>query len=223
MTAFCIEIIVKVAVTLTVYALFMFDSMKETFWEGLDDYVYYVQSFGNTVEFLFGIFLFGNGAWIMLFESGGAIRAFMMCIHAYFNIWCQAKEGWRVFSNRRLAVARIQALDVATQEELEEHGDVCAICYSELKAATITRCRHFFHAVCLRKWLYVQDKCPLCHTLICEENASKDKEETAENQNQNEANMAAEENNGPVPFHRINRLGDNDNELIHRVQRQEVR
>jgi E3 ubiquitin-protein ligase RNF139 len=162
-TAFCVEIVIKVGVSLTVYALFMWDAYKETFWEKLDDYVYYVQAFGNTVEFLFGIFLFCNGAWIMVFESGGTIRAVMMCIHAYFNIWCQAKEGWRVFTNRRLAVARIAALDSATQEELEAHGDVCAICFQELKSATVTKCRHFFHAVCLRKWLYVQDKCPVCH------------------------------------------------------------
>ncbi|XP_076461197.1 protein TRC8 homolog [Babylonia areolata] len=168
-SAFCVEIIIKVLISLTVYTLFMVDAYKETFWEKLDDYVYYVQSFGNTIEFLFGIFLFCNGAWIMCFESGGFIRALMMCIHAYFNIWCQAKEGWRVFINRRRAVARIAALDVATQEQLEAHGDVCAICYQDLKTASITKCRHFFHAVCLRKWLYVQDKCPLCHKIICEE------------------------------------------------------
>lgn len=30
----------------------------------------------------------------------------------------------------------------------------------------MTRCKHFFHGVCLRKWLYVQDRCPLCHEII---------------------------------------------------------
>lgn len=30
----------------------------------------------------------------------------------------------------------------------------------------ITKCNHFFHAVCLRKWLYVQDRCPLCHDIL---------------------------------------------------------
>ncbi|KAK7462624.1 hypothetical protein BaRGS_00038331, partial [Batillaria attramentaria] len=177
-SAFCVEIIIKVFISLTVYALFMIDAYKETFWEKLDDYVYYVQSTGSTIEFLFGIFLFCNGAWIMLFESGGAIRALMMCIHAYFNIWLQAKEGWRVFINRRRAVARIAALDEATQEQLDEHGDVCAICYQELTAARITRCKHFFHAVCLRKWLYVQDRCPLCHTIICTDNEDTAAEDT---------------------------------------------
>ena len=190
-SAFCVEIIIKVLITLTVYILFMIDAYKEAFWERLDDYVYYVQSLGNTIEFLFGIFLFCNGAWIMLFESGGAIRALMMCIHAYFNIWCQAKEGWKVFINRRRAVARIAALEVATQEQLEAHSDVCAICYQDLKTASITKCKHYFHAVCLRKWLYVQDKCPLCHHIICEETQTSDAEGSGENNADNQ--IGAEE------------------------------
>lgn len=35
-----------------------------------------------------------------------------------------------------------------------------------MTSAKITRCRHYFHGVCLRKWLYVQDRCPLCHEII---------------------------------------------------------
>ena len=28
--------------------------------------------------------------------------------------------------------------------------------------AVITECQHFFHKGCLKKWLVVQDNCPLC-------------------------------------------------------------
>ncbi|KAJ8317753.1 hypothetical protein KUTeg_005657 [Tegillarca granosa] len=153
-SAFSIEVIMKVTVSLTVYVLFMLDAYRVTFWEKLDDYVYYVQSTGNTIEFLFGIFLFCNGAWIMIFESGGFIRAVMMCIHAYFNIWVQAKEGWKVFMNRRTAVKKINSLPEATEETLRELNDVCAICYQDLNTARVTPCHHYFHGVCLRKWLY---------------------------------------------------------------------
>lgn len=71
----------------------MIDAFRSSMWEQLDDYVYYIRATGNSIEFIFGIFLFFNGAWILLFESGGTIRALMMCIHAYFNIWCQAIAG----------------------------------------------------------------------------------------------------------------------------------
>ena len=79
------------------YALFLYDSrVREGAWEHLDDAVYYVKSMGNTVEFCFAVFLFFNGGWILLFESGGTIRALMMLIHAYCNIWCEAKSGKKI-------------------------------------------------------------------------------------------------------------------------------
>lgn len=165
-SAFSIEVIVKVAVSICIYTLFLLDARRETFWEKLDDYVYYIRAFGNTVEFCFGIFLFFNGAWILVFESGGAIRAVMMCIHAYFNIWCDACAGWSVFIKRRTAVNKIESLPEANPNQLQLLNDVCAICFQEMRSAKITTCKHFFHGVCLRKWLYVQDRCPLCHNIL---------------------------------------------------------
>lgn len=69
-TAFSVEVIIKVLVSLATYTLFLLDARRQTFWEKLDDYVYYIRAFGNSVEFCFGIFLFFNGAWILAFESG---------------------------------------------------------------------------------------------------------------------------------------------------------
>ncbi|CAG9834111.1 unnamed protein product [Diabrotica balteata] len=190
-TAFSIEVIVKVFVSLAIYSLFLLDARRETFWEKLDDYIYYIRAFGNTIEFCFGIFLFFNGAWILLFESGSAIRAAMMCIHAYFNIWCDAKAGWSVFIKRRTAVNKIESLPEANREQLRLLDDVCAICYQEMQSAKITKCRHFFHGVCLRKWLYVQDRCPLCHEIL---HGIESDERKETNQQAVNANVAEEHN-----------------------------
>ncbi len=35
-----------------------------------------------------------------------------------------------------------------------------------MTSAVITYCGHFFHGNCLRKWLYVQETCPMCHASI---------------------------------------------------------
>ena len=204
------QVVVKVLVTVTVYALFMWDAHcqdgmtianKNTtntstvkisvnvqsmpnattlsttplllntiisgLWESLDDCVYYIRAFGNTVEFCFAVFLFFNGGWILLFESGGTIRAIMMLIHAYFNIWCEAKNGWSTFSKRRTAVAKINSLQDATGDQLEKHNDVCSICYQDMSSAKVTRCRHIYHAICLRKWLYMQVSGSLIHASWC--------------------------------------------------------
>lgn len=165
-SVFSVEVIVKVIVSLLIYSLFLIDAYRSTFWEKLDDYVYYIKAFGNTIEFCFGIFLFFNGAWILLFESGGAIRAGMMGIHAYFNIWSEARAGWNTLMKRRTAVNKIDSLPEASDAQLQHLDDVCAICYHEMRTAKITRCNHFFHGICLRKWLYVQDRCPLCHQIL---------------------------------------------------------
>merc|ERR1719384_166151 len=177
-SAFCVEVVVKVLVTVSVYGLFLYDSrVREGTWEGLDDAVYYVRSIGNTVEFCFAVFLFFNGGWILFFESGGTIRAIMMLIHAYFNIWCEAKNGWSTFSKRRTAVAKINSLQDATEEQLEKHNDVCSICYQDMASAKVTRCRHIYHAICLRKWLYMQDSCPMCHEKLYQTDATSQTEE----------------------------------------------
>lgn len=193
-SAFSIEVIVKVIVSLMIYSLFLVDAYRSTFWEQLDDYVYYIRAFGNTIEFCFGIFLFFNGAWILLFESGGAIRAVMMCIHAYFNIWCEARAGWSVFMKRRTAVNKINSLREASFEQLDRLDDVCAICYQEMHSAKITRCNHYFHGVCLRKWLYVQDRCPLCHDILYKIDADVNKDSDVGNEeNSNNQNLLLEE------------------------------
>lgn len=44
-----------------------------------------------------------------------------------------------------------------------------------MTSAKITRCKHYFHGVCLRKWLYVQDRCPLCHEIIMNQDPSPEK------------------------------------------------
>ena len=79
---------------------------------------------------------------------------------------CEAKSGWRTFMKRRTAVAKINSLPFATSEDLQKHDDVCAICYMDMTTAKVTQCRHYFHAVCLKKWLYMQDTCPLCHAVL---------------------------------------------------------
>ena len=186
-TAFCMELIIKVVITFIIYVLFLVDTHGDTFWENLDDYVYYIKAFGSTVEFIVGIFLLGNGLWILLMESGGIIRGVMIGIHAYFNIFQLGKDGWKKFRNRRTAVKKINSLPEANPRELGEHNDVCAICYQELLTARITPCGHLFHALCLRKWLYVQDSCPLCHKEIMvkpeEETSSRDSDNEEREQN----------------------------------------
>ena len=116
---------------------------------------------------------FADDDCLQFFESGGLIRAIMMLIHAYCNIWCEARNGWKNLVKRRSAVAKINRLHDATSDEVARYADVCSICYQDMDAAKRTGCGHMFHAMCLRKWLYIQDTCPLCHAGLVEQRQSR--------------------------------------------------
>lgn len=62
----------------------------------------------------------------------------MMGIHAYFNIWCEARAGWGVFMKRRTAVHKISSLPEASLQQLQQFDDVCAICYQVILILNIT-------------------------------------------------------------------------------------
>ena len=53
-------------------------------------------------------------------------------------------------------------------------NDVCAICYQELLTAKVTLCNHYFHSTCLRKWLNMNDSCPLCLSIMFKTTKDKD-------------------------------------------------
>ena len=42
----------------------------------------------------------------------------------------------------------------------------CVICYQGCgrKVVVQTRCNHFFHNACIKKWLKIKTNCPLCNT-----------------------------------------------------------
>lgn len=48
---------------------------------------------------------------------------------------------------------------------LPQSSQIC-LSSQEMSSAVITYCGHFFHGNCLRKWLYVQETCPMCHQTI---------------------------------------------------------
>ncbi len=155
---------------LQVYLLFMMDKKLAGGLRNLDDMVYFVRGTGAVMEFIFAILLLFNGLWILLFEQSGAVRSFMICIHAYCNIWLQAKEGWGSFKRRWLAAKKLEILKTADHRDMRNVTDVCCICYQDLTAdgnrVKVTLCGHFFHTPCLKKWLYVQDSCPMCHASV---------------------------------------------------------
>ncbi|XP_026819954.1 protein TRC8 homolog [Rhopalosiphum maidis] len=161
-----IQIIIKVLVTLAIYSLNIINEYYRLFDEKLDDYVFYIKSFGSVVNFCFGVCIFLNGVYNTAFVSDSVIHTPLMCLDAYLIIWCGIRDGWKIFIRRRIAMLKIESLADATNEQSSEINDNCPICYQKMVSAKITNCNHFYHGTCLRKWLYLQDYCPMCHTVV---------------------------------------------------------
>ncbi|XP_077182500.1 RING finger protein 145 isoform X2 [Paroedura picta] len=149
--------------TLFIYVLFMVEEFRKEPVENMDDVIYYVNGTYRLLEFLVALCVVAYGVSETIFGEWTVMGSMIIFIHSYYNVWLRAQLGWKSFLLRRDAVNKIKSLPTATKDQLEQHNDICAICYQDMKSAVITPCGHFFHAGCLKKWLYVQETCPLCH------------------------------------------------------------
>lgn len=172
LVAFCIELVIKAMSTFLLYLVHALDARTDKPPFNCDDANFKIRSVANCLEFACGVVMFVNGAYVFLFESGNWLRAIMMALHAYHNIYKAALDGIKVLKSRRTVQQRIEKLKLVTSEEIEEEysDDVCSICFQEfdstLGEVRQTNCNHVYHSICIKKWLLVRENCPMCHAVI---------------------------------------------------------
>ncbi|KAM4619816.1 RING finger protein 145-like isoform 1-T2 [Polymixia lowei] len=152
--------------TLLIYVLFMVEEFRKAPVENMDEVIYCVNGTYRLLEFLVAVCVVCYGVSETVFGEWSVMGSTIILIHSYYNVWLRAQLGWQSFLLRRDAVNKIKSLPTASKTQLEQYNDICAICYQDMKNAVITPCSHFFHAGCLKKWLYVQETCPLCHSQL---------------------------------------------------------
>uniref|UniRef100_A0A3Q3G783 RING finger protein 145 n=1 Tax=Kryptolebias marmoratus TaxID=37003 RepID=A0A3Q3G783_KRYMA len=162
----CMLTSLQVTGTMLIYCLFMVELFRSDPIESLDEVIYWVNAISRVLEFLVALCVVAYGTWESLFGEWSWMGASVIIIHSYFNVWLRAQSGWKSFLLRREAAKKINSLPRATAQQLDQHNDVCSICFQEMSSAVITYCGHFFHDNCLRKWLYVQETCPMCHQTV---------------------------------------------------------
>ncbi|XP_036818997.1 RING finger protein 145 isoform X3 [Oncorhynchus mykiss] len=162
----CMLTSLQVTGTLLIYSLFMVELSCSDPIDSLDEIIYWVNAVSRVLEFVVALCVVAYGTWESLFGEWSWMGASVIIIHCYFNVWLRAQTGWRSFLLRQEAAKKINSLPRATANQLQQHNDVCAICFQEMSSAVLTYCGHFFHGNCLRKWLYVQETCPMCHQAV---------------------------------------------------------
>lgn len=92
-----------------------------------------------------------------------------MSIHAYFNIWCEAQKGFRIYSQRKTASKKIMSLKDATEDQLKvRNDDVCSICYEGFESAKVTNCGKYVHPSLFLILLACNEQNLTCHTCRCD-------------------------------------------------------
>lgn len=81
----------------------------------------------------------------------------------YFIIYLRIKDlyfnQWKPLLAEKHAY---KSFKIATQEDIQNWADICAVCLSSMSRARITPCNHLFHPRCLKQCLRTSFNCPLC-------------------------------------------------------------
>lgn len=118
-----------------IYSLFMVELFRTEPIESLDEVIYWVNAISRVLEFLVALCVVAYGAWESLFGEWSWMGASVIIIHSYFNVWLRAQSGWRSFLLRQEAAKKINSLPRATSHQLQQHNDVCSICFQVLDTA----------------------------------------------------------------------------------------
>ncbi|XP_025760790.1 RING finger protein 145-like [Oreochromis niloticus] len=68
-----------------------------------------------------------------VFGEWSVMGSTIILVHSYYNVWLRAQLGWQSFLLRRDAVHKIKSLPTASNTQLEQYNDICAICFQQMK------------------------------------------------------------------------------------------
>ena len=113
-------------------------------------------------------------------------------------------------NNKKLIEKNLEAKKYNVNQFNEKSNDTCTFCLEEFKEnefIIILPCNHIFHCNCIRKWLEVNLKEPLCPN--CKKNIIFELKNLNENDNKNNPEIDSNDNN--IIF--VNRNSTNQNNL----------
>lgn len=89
------------------------------------------------------------------------------CVVKVHTLALEIRRRYRRHKIYLLVVQLVEThLAMASQEDIENNSDDCAICWEQMEAARKLPCGHLFHNSCLRSWLEQDTSCPTCRTSL---------------------------------------------------------
>lgn len=97
-----------------------------------------------------------------LFSSASLILLPLVYFSVYQPISLFQEQSRRIRSESLC----LSNFEIATQHDLDNYDDVCAICLSGMSHARVTPCKHIFHGKCLKDCLRKKAQCPMCNAQV---------------------------------------------------------
>lgn len=169
MAAECILLGVRTIHVILRYAIHLYDtrgagSSSPRSWDKRGPLAYYTELSSEltvlAVDFLHHVHML---LWSNIFLSMASLVICMQLRYLFHEI------QRRITKHRNyLAVLNHmeQNYPMASQDELAENSDNCAICWEKMDTARKLPCGHLFHNSCLQSWLEQDTSCPTCRLAL---------------------------------------------------------
>ncbi|XP_061170642.1 RING finger protein 145-like [Saccostrea echinata] len=167
----CLSTCVQAMSSFIIYIIYVYDGIYSKPWESMDDVVFYIWSTIQLINTVLS-FVLACTSDFFLFQNYFYWLSPLLLVGC-LPFWERLKMLWKNLQVRRKTMKMIDLLPNTTEEQIQDFDDVCSICQYSISTAKITPCGHFFHQMCLKKWMYTNDLCPLCRQSVSSDSPSK--------------------------------------------------
>ncbi|XP_017877816.1 E3 ubiquitin-protein ligase AMFR-like [Ceratina calcarata] len=165
----CIMLGVRTMHVMVRYIIHLYDTRgagtaAQTTWDKRGPLTYYTDLVAElivlTVEFCHNIHML---LWSNIFLSMASLVICMQLRYLFYEIQ-------RKITKHRNYLAVLNHMEqnypMASQDELSENPNTCAICWEKMETARKLPCGHLFHNSCLQSWLEQDTSCPTCRLTL---------------------------------------------------------
>jgi len=156
----CVMIFIKTTHVIIRYGIHLKDIQQEELWEQKATILYHVDLVMEVSNLVVKLIhhvhmLLSNSVWL-------SMASLVICMQLRY-IFVEIQKRFKKHKNYRRVVANMEAqFPEATQQQILENEDHCAICWETMESARRLPCGHLFHSPCLRSWLEQDTSCPTC-------------------------------------------------------------
>ncbi|XP_067927923.1 E3 ubiquitin-protein ligase AMFR-like isoform X2 [Watersipora subatra] len=178
LAAECLLLIIKTVYVIIKYIIYLVDLNHEGLWETRGVITYYTELICEIAALAIELLHYLHMViWSNIFLSMASIVIWMQVRHLFNEI---RKRITRHRSYLSIVKSMEERFTVATEDEIKQYDDNCAICWDKMSKARKLPCGHMFHNPCLRSWLAQDISCPTCRIGLGEQKPESPNQDSAD-------------------------------------------